>query len=48
VGQRLLGGLKGLVAVAALADAQLSWAAQPLKVGYSDWPGWVVLTPTEN
>ena len=41
VGRRLLGGLKGLVAVAALAGAQLSWAAQPLKVGYSDWPGWV-------
>jgi NitT/TauT family transport system substrate-binding protein len=41
VSKRLVGGVKAMVAVAAVVGAQFSWAAQPLKVGYSDWPGWV-------
>ena len=41
VSKRLVGGVKAWVAVAAVLGSQLSWAAQPLKVGYSDWPGWV-------
>jgi NitT/TauT family transport system substrate-binding protein len=36
-----MGGVKAVVAMAAVVGSQLSWAAQPLKVGYSDWPGWV-------
>lgn len=39
--QRLTGGVKALVFSAALLGSQASWAAQPLKIGYSDWPGWV-------
>ena len=39
--KRLVGGVKAVVAVAAVVGSQVSWAAQPLKVGYSDWPGWV-------
>jgi NitT/TauT family transport system substrate-binding protein len=34
-------GVKALVAVAAVVGSQVAWAAQPLKIGYSDWPGWV-------
>lgn len=41
VRKHLVSGAKALVAVSALVGAQLSWAAQPLTVGYSDWPGWV-------
>jgi len=41
IAKRLKGGVKALVAVAAVVGAQASWAAQPLKIGYSDWPGWV-------
>lgn len=41
VSKRWMGGVKAVVAVAAVVGSQLSWAAQPLKVGYSDWPGWV-------
>lgn len=33
--------LKALVPVAAVACAMTAQAAPPLKVGYSDWPGWV-------
>lgn len=41
VSKRWMGGVKAVVAMAAVVGSQLSWAAQPLKVGYSDWPGWV-------
>jgi NitT/TauT family transport system substrate-binding protein len=41
VGKRLMGGFKALVAASALVGVQGGWAAQPLKIGYSDWPGWV-------
>lgn len=34
---RVLGGLLGLV----LAGTSLAAAAEPLRIGYSDWPGWV-------
>ena len=43
--KRLMGGARALVAAVAVVGAQVAspaaWAAQPLKVGYSDWPGWV-------
>ena len=41
VSKRWMGGVKAVVAMAAVVGSQVSWAAQPLKVGYSDWPGWV-------
>lgn len=45
VSKRWMGGAKALVAAVAVVGAQVvsssAWAAQPLKVGYSDWPGWV-------
>jgi NitT/TauT family transport system substrate-binding protein len=40
-GKRLIGGFKALVAASALVGSQAGWSAQPLKIGYSDWPGWV-------
>ena len=30
-----------LLSVAAFAGPQVGFAAEPLKIGYSDWPGWV-------
>ena len=39
--RRLVGGFKAWLAASAMVAAQASWAAQPLKIGYSDWPGWV-------
>jgi len=39
--KRLMGGFKALTLAATLVGTQASWAAQPLKIGYSDWPGWV-------
>jgi len=36
-----MGGFKALTLAATLVGTQASWAAQPLKIGYSDWPGWV-------
>lgn len=45
VSKRLVGGARALVAAVAVVGAQVAsqaaWAAEPLKVGYSDWPGWV-------
>jgi len=45
VSKRLMGGARALVAAVAVVGsqvvAQAAWAAEPLKVGYSDWPGWV-------
>ena len=39
---RVVVGVKVVAVAAALAaGASASWAAQPLKIGYSDWPGWV-------
>ena len=35
--KRIVGGLLGLV----LAGASLGVSAEPLRIGYSDWPGWV-------
>lgn len=39
--KRLTNGFKALTLVATLVGTQAGWAAQPLKIGYSDWPGWV-------
>jgi NitT/TauT family transport system substrate-binding protein len=41
VSKRLASGFKALALTSALVGAQASWSAQPLKIGYSDWPGWV-------
>jgi NitT/TauT family transport system substrate-binding protein len=41
VAKRLVGGVKALMVTSALVGSQANWAAQPLKIGYSDWPGWV-------
>jgi NitT/TauT family transport system substrate-binding protein len=41
VAKQWIVGVKALVAVAAVVGSQVAWAAQPLKIGYSDWPGWV-------
>ncbi|HEX5372354.1 MAG TPA: ABC transporter substrate-binding protein [Aquabacterium sp.] len=42
VAKRLLGGVKAWVVASVLVGgSQAGWAAQPLKIGYSDWPGWV-------
>ena len=41
VAKRLLGGVKALMVAAVVVSAPAGWAAEPLKVGYSDWPGWV-------
>jgi NitT/TauT family transport system substrate-binding protein len=39
--KRLAGGFKAVVAASALVGSQAGWSAEPLKIGYSDWPGWV-------
>lgn len=39
--KRLTKGFKALTLAATLVGTQAGWAAQPLKIGYSDWPGWV-------
>ncbi|MGC4060758.1 MAG: ABC transporter substrate-binding protein [Aquabacterium sp.] len=39
--RRLSGGFKAVWAASALVGAQAGWSAEPLKIGYSDWPGWV-------
>ncbi len=41
VAKRLFGGVKALMVAAVVVSAPAGWAAEPLKVGYSDWPGWV-------
>jgi len=41
VARQLGRGIKALIATSTLVASQMSWAAQPLKIGYSDWPGWV-------
>ncbi len=42
VAKRVVVGVKAVAVAAALtAGSSASWAAQPLKIGYSDWPGWV-------
>jgi len=41
VSKCLVRGVKAVVGASAVVGSQLSWAAEPLKVGYSDWPGWV-------
>ena len=41
VARQLGRGIKALIATSTLVASQVSWAAQPLKIGYSDWPGWV-------
>jgi NitT/TauT family transport system substrate-binding protein len=41
VARRFAGGIKALMCAAAVVGGQAAWAAQPLKIGYSDWPGWV-------
>lgn len=41
VARHLVASVKTLAVAAALVGTQANWAAQPLKVGYSDWPGWV-------
>jgi NitT/TauT family transport system substrate-binding protein len=41
VARQLGRGIKALMAASTLVASQVSWAAQPLKIGYSDWPGWV-------
>lgn len=41
VSKRLASGFKALVFSSALLGAQAGWSAEPLKIGYSDWPGWV-------
>ncbi len=33
--------LSGLLATSAILSATAAWAGAPLKIGYSDWPGWV-------
>jgi len=39
--KRLTKGFQALTLAATLVGTQAGWAAQPLKIGYSDWPGWV-------
>src|SRR3989338_559404 len=42
VAKRVVVGVKAVAFAAALATgSSASWAGQPLKIGYSDWPGWV-------
>lgn len=41
VAKRLFGGVKALMVASAVVAGPAGWAAEPLKVGYSDWPGWV-------
>ena len=41
ISKRLLNGVKVLAATAAVVSVQFAQAAQPIKIGYSDWPGWV-------
>lgn len=42
VAKRVVVGVKAVAVAAALtAGSSASWAGQPLKIGYSDWPGWV-------
>jgi len=39
--KRLIGGFQALALTATLVGTQAGWSAEPLKIGYSDWPGWV-------
>lgn len=40
VAKRWMFGFKAAVCASVMCVSQLGWTAQPLRIGYSDWPGW--------